>query len=145
MPLNKQESTDPVRAGLVQKSNRSEKFGPVRSGKKSGPVRSKNRFRSQKKIKNSIFYKTCNLVINRHLLRRINSSLPQWKSSQKTVQDTMVKSPKIEMFEHFENPHPGKSCFSWKFQCFLMELSFDQQIRCSKTIFDTDFSSRIDW
>ena len=27
--------------------------------------------------KNRQFYKKCNLVINRHLLRRINSSLPQ--------------------------------------------------------------------
>ena len=79
------------------------------------------------------------------IFRRINSSLPQWKSPQKTVQDTMVKSPKIEIFENFENPHPGKSCFSWKFQCFLMKWSFVQQIRCIKPIFDTDFSSRIDW
>ena len=37
------------------------------------------------KIKNRKFYKICNLVINHDLLRRINSSLPQWKSPQKTV------------------------------------------------------------
>ena len=48
------------------------------------------------------------MVINHHLLRRINSSLPQWKSSQKTVQDTMVKSPKIEIFENFEKSAPSK-------------------------------------
>ena len=109
-------------------------------GKFASSKKSKN-----KKIKNRKFYKKCNLVINHHLLRRINSSLPQWKSWQKTVQDTMVKSPKIEIFENFENPHPGKSKISSKFQCFLMKWSFVQQIRCKKPIFDTDFSSRIDW
>ena len=67
----------------------------------------KNKF-----CKISIFYKKCNLVINHHLLRRVNSSLPQGKSPQKTVQDTMVKRRKIEIFENFENPYPGKSCLN---------------------------------
>ena len=34
----------------------------------------------------------------------------------------MVKSPKIEIFENFENPHPGKSCFSSKISMFFNEM-----------------------
>ena len=51
----------------------------------------------------------------------------------------------VKMLANNCTGYNGQKSKNRDFQTFLMKWSFVQQIRCIKPIFDTDFSSRIDW